>query len=79
MLTVVMIALVAGLIAVVAGTMTKSKWGINLTSPSACPSCETPIPKGPRVPSDNHEAMWGGWTCKACGTKLDKWGRIRAS
>lgn len=79
MLTVTIVLLGAGLIAVAAGTMTKSKWGINLKAPAACPQCETPIPKGPRVPSDSHEAMWGGWTCKACGTKLDKWGRTLAS
>lgn len=72
------IILAIGSVAVLVGTFNKGKWGINLKVPEACPVCTVPRPRGMRVPADRHEAMWGGWTCKACGTKLDKWGRVRA-
>jgi hypothetical protein len=73
----VVLALCAGGVAVVVGTLRRSRWGINLKTPDACPRCGTPIPKGPRKPSDMQEALWGGWTCAACDAKIDKWGGLR--
>lgn len=55
----------------------KTKWGFN-SSPAKCPTCGKEQPRGPRMPRDAYEAMWGGRTCSGCGTKMDKWGRVRA-
>ncbi|MFT3997216.1 MAG: hypothetical protein QM667_07405 [Asticcacaulis sp.] len=61
----------------VCGTLFKTSWGINLNPPKSCPSCQSSL-SGFRAPADSEEALWGGWTCQGCGTKLDKWGRIKA-
>ena len=53
-----------------------AKWGINLKQVN-CPSCGMTQPRI-RVPRSFHEAMWGGYTCPQCGTKMDKWGRERS-
>jgi len=55
----------------------QSKWGINFNSlkPDVilkCPSCDTQLPKV-RKPTSLRQALWGGWTCKACGKEYDKW------
>ncbi len=55
---------------------TSSRWGINSKPPSACPTCQSPLP-WVRRPADAHEALWGGWTCKTCGSRLDRRGRLR--
>ncbi len=70
------VALVIGLVLVVHGTITKTKWGINLSPPKNCPTCNEKLPMA-RPPKGSQEALWGGWSCQACATKLDKWGRIR--
>jgi hypothetical protein len=28
-----------------------------------------------RKPKNRRQALWGGWTCEACGLEYDKWGR----
>lgn len=61
----------------VQGSLNKTKWGINFKPTKNCPTCQNPFPRGMRIPADAEEAMWGGWTCKQCGTKVDKWGNIR--
>jgi hypothetical protein len=53
-----------------------SKWGINLDQVN-CPRCGIKQPRR-RTPRSLHEAMWGGWTCPQCGTKMDKWGKERS-
>jgi len=55
------------------GTAAKSKCGINLDRIS-CPRCNTALPTL-REPRSLRQAMWGGWTCPACGAGVDKWGR----
>jgi hypothetical protein len=61
-------------VAVIAyGTLTKSNWGINLR-PVDCPHCAARQPMF-RRPANSQQAMWGGITCEACGTQMDKWGR----
>ena len=71
---VVFAALTAGVIAVVVGTMNKSKWGIN-TAVNHCPRCGTELPRI-RKPANVRQAMWGGSTCPVCAAELDKWGRM---
>lgn len=41
-----------------------------------CPKCGTAFPRI-RRPADQHEALWGGGTCRTCGTKVDSSGRLR--
>ena len=65
--------LLAGTVAVVVGSMRKSKWGINLQAVN-CPRCGTVQPRV-RKPGNARQAMWGGSTCPGCGLELDKWGR----
>jgi hypothetical protein len=47
--------------------------GINL-SPTQCPKCATPVPVI-RRPANMRQALYGGSTCKNCGTEVDKWGK----
>ncbi len=55
------------------GTREKTRWGITL-SPKSCPACGVAMPVI-RVPNSLNQALWGGSTCQACGTEMDKWGR----
>ena len=45
-------------------------------SPLACPNCDQEQPKF-RKPKTFHQLMWGGNTCKACGTEIDRNGQLR--
>jgi len=68
------LAVVAGAVfAVVRGTRRRDNMGINLNR-IHCPKCGAAVPMV-RTPSSFKQAMWGGHTCKACGTEMDKWGR----
>jgi hypothetical protein len=62
-----------GLLLVVYGTFTKTKWGINLRR-VACPNCGTEQGRF-RAPASGKQAMWGGHTCPTCHCEMDKWGR----
>jgi hypothetical protein len=39
-----------------------------------CEECGTPAP-AVRKPKNRRQTLWGGWTCKNCGTELDRRGR----
>jgi len=39
-----------------------------------CPNCRAKMPYI-RLPLNERQEMWGGWTCFKCGTEMDKWGR----
>lgn len=39
-----------------------------------CEECGTPMPLV-RRPANRRQMLWGGWTCKKCGTELDRKGR----
>ena len=41
-----------------------------------CPKCKEPQPKI-RKPQGMNEILWGGWTCKLCGCKMNKYGKER--
>ncbi len=41
-----------------------------------CPECGLKQPEL-RLPKNANEAIWGGWTCKNCGCKMDRFGKIR--
>lgn len=47
--------------------------GINL-KPVHCPKCDLRQPQE-RRPLNRRQALWGGWTCPACKTEMDKYGR----
>jgi hypothetical protein len=63
----------AGFVVVVYGTITKNRFGANLNDVH-CPQCNTLQPKT-RKATSWQQALWGGWTCKVCGTEMDKWGK----
>jgi hypothetical protein len=63
------------LVPVIHGTIVKNKWGIN-TKAVYCPHCKTKSQFW-RKPKTYYEVMWGGMTCRVCGTRVDKWGRVR--
>jgi hypothetical protein len=65
--------LAVGLVAVIYGTLAKTRWGINLGNVS-CPRCNSLLPQV-RKPRSLQQSMWGGWTCPNCGVEVDKWGR----
>ena len=67
------LAVFSGVILVLYGTSVRNKWGVNF-KPARCPHCDTPTLRV-RIPRSLREFMWGGWTCGACGTRVDKWGR----
>jgi len=50
----------------------KGRWGINLETPK-CPNCRASL-DFVRNPATFRESIWGGWTCRKCQTKVDKWG-----
>ena len=52
----------------------KSKWGINLKR-IYCPKCKTKQPYF-RKPLNERQALWGGHTCRNCGTEMDKYGEV---
>jgi len=39
-----------------------------------CPACGQPLPRY-RKPASRRQALWGGWTCPACGCEVDRNGR----
>jgi hypothetical protein len=47
-------------------------YGFQFTSVK-CPKCEETVPYL-RTPSSMKQELWGGWTCKRCGTEMDKFG-----
>jgi hypothetical protein len=49
------------------------RWGMSL-SPKTCPRCGAPLPMF-RKPDSARQIAWGGWTCRQCGCKVDKYGR----
>jgi hypothetical protein len=62
-----------GVILVLYGTSVRNTWGVNVKA-AHCPQCNAPAP-GVRIPMSLREFLWGGWTCRSCGTRVDKWGR----
>ena len=52
-----------------------SKIGITF-NPVKCPICHQEQPYI-RKPKGLYEILWGGYTCKNCGCRMDKYGRKR--
>jgi hypothetical protein len=50
------------------------KMGINVKE-VVCPECGCEFPKV-RKPVNIRQFLWGGWTCRNCGTETDKYGSI---
>jgi hypothetical protein len=48
------------------------RMGLNLARGLTCPKCSAPLPTV-RKPQNLNQALWGGWTCKNCGSEFDKW------
>ena len=52
----------------------RGKWGVNPDyRNTTCPVCGLKAP-ALRIPKNKEEWLWGGWTCKKCGSHLDKYG-----
>ena len=52
------------------------RWGINRAR-LRCPECGADHPRV-RLPASLQQTLWGGSTCRVCGTEVDKWGvRVR--
>lgn len=51
----------------------KKDMGINLKKVN-CPDCGDEQPVF-RIPEDVYQFLWGGWICKNCGCKMDKYGK----
>ena len=68
-----LLLLAPGLYLIVRDTARRQgRWGIN-SRRMACPRCATKAPPF-RIPSSLTELLWGGFTCRHCGCKVDKWG-----
>ena len=52
----------------------KSKFGLNF-SRVYCPSCQTKQPII-RMPQNERQTLYGGWTCEKCKTEMDKYGQV---
>jgi len=66
--------LFAALVLIISDTIRgKGRFGVNLKLPD-CPGCGKKAP-AVRTPKSANQAMWGGWTCDACGLEIDKWGK----
>jgi hypothetical protein len=68
--------LMIGLVLIIYGSIAKTDWGINFSPPKNCPKCNGKL-QMVRVPKGGEEMLWGGFTCQGCGTKVDKWGRLK--
>ena len=70
-------AVASGLYLVVRDTRRgEGRWGINPHADQVtCPSCGA-AGREWRMPASGQEALWGGQTCKRCGTTYDKWGKL---
>ena len=44
-----------------------------------CQVCDLALLPRIRLPRSWHEGFWGGWTCKGCGSELDRHGNLRTS
>ena|ERR1700674_4911259 len=55
------------------GPVARNRWGISIAAVS-CPTCKTPFTRLPKSHSLK-QSIWGGHTCPACATEVDKWGR----
>lgn len=90
-LIVVIVAVVLGgaLLTIATDTAARSgKWGLNLNSiwdtiagkgflrKVTCPRCGRDQGEL-KKPASLREALWDGWTCPNCGTRMDKWGKAR--
>jgi hypothetical protein len=53
----------------------EGRWGVNPRRVQ-CPSCGARLPIF-RVPRGLGQMLWGGWTCRSCHCRIDKWGRQR--
>ena len=73
MLILLFSAVGVGMVLVVYGTIVKNQFGINLDGVS-CPNCNKDLSQI-RLPKSLRQVLWGGYTCPACGTEIDKWGR----
>ena len=63
------ITLTFGVLVALAFKMTK-----DVNDRGGCPSCGSPVPMY-RHPTSFRQAFWGGWTCRECGTEMDRHGR----
>lgn len=52
----------------------KSDNAINIFKRVYCPSCHKKMPIM-RSPKNKYQKKFGGWTCKNCGTMMNKWGQ----
>jgi predicted RNA-binding Zn-ribbon protein involved in translation (DUF1610 family) len=68
-----LVGLAVGVVLVIHGTIAKNRWGVNLRHVE-CPSCGVVLGRV-RMPNSREQALWGGYTCPACRSELDKWGR----
>lgn len=50
-----------------------AKMQADVNARGGCPHCHTPVPRY-RTPTSLKQALWGGWTCEACGTEMDRKG-----
>jgi hypothetical protein len=64
---------IAAVAFLVVGSIRRTRLGINAREVH-CPECNAAMPVA-RKPTSVSQALWGGWTCQHCGTRLDKWGR----
>jgi hypothetical protein len=51
----------------------KDKWGTNLNAVQ-CPECGKPLPAF-RKPDGIDQRLWGGWTCRHCGRRIEEGGK----
>jgi hypothetical protein len=56
-------------------TRIKGRYGLGPLN-IRCPACDTPQPFI-RKPTSVRQALFGGYTCKACGCEIDKYGRAQ--
>lgn len=76
-MTLILIAIIAGFALLLLLTFIKkdgkyADFGVNLKR-THCPNCNLKQPIG-RKPANKRQALFGGHTCKSCGTEMDKYG-----
>lgn len=69
-----LVTLISFLVIIILMSRIKGKLGINIERVN-CPRCFTEMPSL-RIPTSLKQTMWGGWSCKNCGSELDKYGSL---
>lgn len=72
-IVILLVLFAAGAVLVAHGASMQNRLGMN-PGTITCPYCHAEL-SAFRWPHSFRQALFGGWTCSICTTKVDKWGK----